>query len=134
MRKITTLTLDFDFSNASDVFEVHAFPGRCIHTSIKYVPRKVLLRRDDAGQHIAIGVAHVEVDTSSWPPGEIGPKQLRRFVTLQPGHVLAWPGEVEHFCSFVNPSNGALLHVYEVLSVDEAEVARRQEREQAALP
>lgn len=121
MRNLTLTAIEFDFSKG-ETFEFTSYPGRVVHAFTR-VDRPSIIA-SASKKHLgtkSIGVALVEVDVTS-PPAQVA----RAFVALAFGHVLTWPGEVEYFATFTDPQSGALITVYEVLSTDQAELARRQ--------
>jgi hypothetical protein len=110
------------FDPAQDDATYDALPGRCVFGYTDYEQASPLVMTREPPQPKPRFCALLEVPL----PGDAQPQVVqRRFISVSFGALIDWPGELRHFWTFVNPQTGAVRAIYEVVTFDEAEAARR---------
>lgn len=112
--KIALGVMKFDL-DAGTEFEFDVMePGIVRHTFVEFGERKLII----GGQRKATATPCVAIEVH---PG--APRRKRRFILLPADTVVDYPGDLEFFAMFTNPTSGGIVAVYEVTRVDVAELA-----------
>lgn len=117
------------FDPAQDDATYEALPGKCVFGYVDYEqPSPLVVTREPPTPKPRFNAL---IEAPLPPAGQEPATIQRRFISVQFGKVIDWPGELRHFWTFVNPQTGAVRALYEVIAFDEAE-AKRMIEEQAA--